>query len=123
MLDMSLYSELGGDDAIAFALDRFYEKVLVDPRVSGYFEGVNVEGIKPHQRAFFAMAFGGPDRYVGRDLDVAHVGPRAKGLDDEDYEVFMGHFRATLEELGVPADKVDEVMAIADTGKDAVLGR
>ena len=120
---MSLYSQLGGDPAITVALDRFYEKVLADPRVSRYFDGVNVEGVKTQQRDFLAMAFGGPDRYVGRDLDVAHAGPRDKGLDEEGYEVFMGHFRATLEELGVDADKVEEVMAIADTGKDAVLGR
>jgi hypothetical protein len=35
----------------------------------------------------------------------------------------MGHFRTTLEQLGVDEPKVAEVMAIADTGKNDVLGR
>lgn len=120
---MSLFTELGGDEAIAVALDRFYEKVLADPEVSVFFEGVNVEGVKAQQRDFLAMAFGGPDRYRGRDLRGAHASARAKGLDEHRYSVFMGHFRDTLEELGVDDERIERVMAIAHTGKDDVLGR
>jgi hemoglobin len=120
---MSLYDDLGGDDAISAALDQFYVKVLDDPRVSVYFDGLDVERIKAKQLDFLAMAFGGPDRYNGRDLRTAHHLPRERGLDEEGYQVFMGHFRTTLEQLGVDEPKVAEVMAIADTGKDDVLGR
>ncbi len=119
---MSLYEDLGGDEAIGVALDRFYDKVLADATVSGYFSGVDVDRVKRHQRAFLAMAFGGPDRYEGRTLKAAHRRPREQGLDQHGYEVFMGHFRDTLTELGVDATRVGEVMAIADTGKDDVLG-
>jgi hemoglobin len=120
---MTLHNELGGDAAIVVALDRFYERVLADPRVSGYFDGVDVDRVKTRQQEFLAMALGGPSRYRGRDLRTAHRRARARGLDEDGYHVFMGHFRATLEELGVPDDKVAEVMAIADTGKEDVLGR
>ena len=120
---MALYDELGGDEAISAALDRFYGKVLADPRVSGYFDDVDVDQVKRHQRAFLAMAFGGPDAYEGRTLEAAHRRARAQGLDEEGYTVFMGHFSDTLVELGVPEPKVDEVMAIAHTGKADVLGR
>lgn len=119
---MSLYESLGGDDAIATALDRFYRKVLEDPAVSPYFEGLDVERIKARQLDFLAMAFGGPNRYEGRDLRTAHQLPRSRGLDEDGYDVFMGHFRATLEGLGVGEVEIAEVMAIADTGKDDVLG-
>jgi hemoglobin len=114
---MSLHAELGGDEAIALALDRFYEKVLADARVSGYFDGLDLERLKSRQRDFLAMAFGGPDRYDGRDLRAAHARPRQLGLDDQDYDVFMGHFHDTLAELGVPGDKIQEVMAIAHTAR------
>jgi hemoglobin len=120
---VSLYDELGGDAAIAAALERFYEKVLADPIVNVFFQRVDVDRVKQRQRAFLAVAFGGPGTYDGRDLRTAHAAPRARGLGDEEYEVFMGHFRDTLEELGVPEPQVTEVMAIADTGKDDVLGR
>lgn len=118
---MSLHSELGGDQAIAAALDHFYRKVLADERMSHYFEGLNVEHIKSQQKDFLAMAFGGPNRYKGRDLRRAHARARERGLNEEDYEVFMGHFRDTLQELGVPEEKVEEVMTIAHTGKEDVL--
>ena len=120
---MSLYEELGGGAAIDAALDRFYEKVLADPRVSGFFDGVDVMAVKRHQAAFLAMAFGGPQDYNGRDLRSAHERTRSQGLDEERFEAFMGHFRDTLVELGVPAAKIEQVMTIAYTGKDEVLAR
>lgn len=120
---MSLYERLGGDAAIGAALDRFYEKVLADTRVSPFFGGVDVDNVKAHQRAFLAMAFGGPDGYTGRGLREAHARPRRQGLDDEGFEVFMGHFRSTLHELGVPGPTVDEVMDVAYGGRDDVMGR
>lgn len=120
---MALYHDLGGDAAIALALDRFYDKVLADPQVSVYFEQVDVARVKAGQQDFLAMAFGGPDRYTGRDLRAVHAGARANGLDETGYEVFMEHFRTTLGELGVDEGRIAEVMAIAHTGKDDVLGR
>jgi len=35
----------------------------------------------------------------------------------------MGHFRATLDELGVPAPKIAEIVAIAEGGRNDVLNR
>lgn len=121
---MSLYEELGGAPAIKAALDHFYDKkVLTDDRISGYFERVNVENLKQIQASFFAMALGGPNEYAGRDIKTAHELPRRQGLNEEHYQVFMDHFADTLTEFGVPQAKIDEVMAIADTGKDEVLDR
>lgn len=120
---MSLYAELGGEQAIGFALDRFYEKVLADQRVSGFFEDVDVERLKVRQGAFLAMAFGGPDHYDGPGLRAAHHLPRRRGLDEEGFEAFMDLFRETLEELGVGEEGIGRVMEIAYGGKDEVLDR
>lgn len=120
---MSLYDELGGAPAIKAALDHFYDKVVADERINGYFDEVNLENLKQVQASFFAMALGGPDEYAGRDIRSAHELPRRKGLSEEHYHVFMNHFVDTLTELGVPQEKIDEVMAIAHTGKDDVLAR
>jgi hemoglobin len=120
---MALYDELGGDPAISAALDHFYAKVLDDDRFIHYFENVDIDRLKSHQRKFFAMALGGPNEYEGRDLRAAHTRPRNKGLDEDGYTAFMDLFQDTLVELGVDKAKIDEVLAIADTGKDDVLGR
>jgi hemoglobin len=120
---MSLYQELGGAAALQMALDHFYKKVLADPRLSGYFDDVSLDQLKVKQRAFFAMAFGGPNEYEGRGLRAAHARSRRAGLDEAHFELFMGHFRSTLEELGVGEDHVSQVMEIAYSGKDDVLAR
>jgi hemoglobin len=120
---MSLYREIGGEQAIQTALDRFYEKVLVDPRLSGFFEGLDVERVKRRQKAFLTMAFGGPNHYDGRDLRTAHRRAVERGLTEVVYEVFMGHFRTTLEELDVPRPKIQQIMEIAEGGRHDVLNR
>ena len=120
---MSLYDDLGGADAISAALDAFYVKVFADPRVSKYFEGVDMVQLKAHVGAFFAMALGGPSNYPGRDLRTAHEGPRAMGLDDATVTVFLGHFQEVLEEFGVDPARVAEVMEIANGARGEVLAR
>lgn len=120
---MALYDELGGGEAIEVALDLFYRKVMADPRVAVFFDGVDVARVKAKQKAFLTIAFGGPSEYDGRDLRAAHASARTKGLDDERFAIFMGHFEATLRELSVPADKIAQVMAIAYGGRDEVLDR
>lgn len=118
---MSLYEDLGGAEAVEMALDTFYGKVMEDARVSRYFDGIPIQQLKKKQRAFLAMAFGGPNQYAGRDLRAAHALPRRRGLDEEGFEVFMGHFQTTLEELGADPDHIAQVMAIAYSGKNDVL--
>ena len=119
---MSLYDDLGGSDAIGVALDRFYEKILADERVNGFFQHVRLDQLKPKQVAFLSMAFGGPNNYQGRDMRSAHTKTRAHGLNEPVFEIFMNHFRSTLEELGVDDDKVGQVMTIAYSAKQDVLG-
>lgn len=119
---MSLYQQLGGGEAIQVALDLFYEKVMVDPRVSVYFDGLDVERVKRKQKAFLTMAFGGPARYDGRTLRAAHRRAVEQGLDREGFDVFMGLFRDTLDELDVPDELAAQVMEIAYGGRADVLG-
>lgn len=118
---MALYQELGGEPALDAAFDVFYEKVLADDRINGYFSRTNMNSLKRKGKAFLTMAFGGPNHYQGQGLRHAHATARAEGLDEADFEVFMGHFRSTLEELGVGDDHISEVMSIAYSGKEDVL--
>jgi hemoglobin len=120
---MSLYDEIGGSASIDAALDSFYPRILGDSRVSFLFEGTDIARLKKHSRAFLAAAFGGPNHYRGRNLRAAHRRAVSEGLNEALFEVFMGHFRSTLEDLGVPAPRVAEIVAIAETGRNDVLNR
>lgn len=119
---MSLYEELGGGDALEAALDRFYEKVMDDRPVAVFFEGRDVQAIKAKQKAFWTIALGGTADYAGRDLRTAHGAARADGLDDGLFDRFIGHFRDTLAEFGVPDEKIQAVLAVTEEHRDEVLG-
>ena len=123
MTQLSLYERIGGEPAIVAAADLFYQKVLGDPRTRGFFEGLDMEKQSKKQVAFLAWAFGGPAEYKGRDLRSAHKNLVAKGLTDLHFDAVAEHLTATLKELGVPADLIQESLTIVAGARKEVLNR
>src|SRR5687767_4017886 len=80
--DQTLFNQLGGAAAVDAAVDIFYRKVLIDDRVSHFFDAVDMDRQRAKQKAFLTMAFGGPNNYAGRDLRTGHAHLVTMGLDD-----------------------------------------
>lgn len=115
------YSAVGGGPAIAAVVDRFYQLVLGDDRLRGYFDGVEMVRLKRHQVALVSQVMGGPVSYEGRDLREAHVG---MNISSEDFGAVAGHLVAALTEAGVGSDIIDRVVTtIAGTEADIVESR
>jgi hemoglobin len=95
---VTLYDDLGGAAAVTAAVDLFYEKVVADPSLTSYFDGIEMPKLKGHQRAFMTVALGGPDGYMGRPLGAAHA-PLA--ITPDAFAAVVGHLADTLAELGV----------------------
>jgi hemoglobin len=120
---MSLYDELGGAAAIDAAVDIFYRKVLGDERIARFFEGVDMDRQAAKQKAFLTMVTGGPAHYTGKDMREGHAHLVKMGLDDSHVDAVIEDLGATLQELGVPAEKIAQVAALADSVRDDILGR
>jgi hemoglobin len=118
----SLYERIGGEQAIAAAVDLFYEKVIADERTRDFFAGLDLEAQIKKQRSFMTVAFGGPNEYRGRDLGVAHADLVKKGLSDVHFDAVAGHLHDTLVELKVPAELIQEAMTIVGGTRSQVLG-
>jgi hemoglobin len=73
-----------------------------------------------HQKAFLAMALGGPRAYRGRGLAEAHT---HLGISDHHVDLVAGHLAAVLAGLGVSPALIDEVVSAVDGLRDTVLGR
>jgi hemoglobin len=100
----TLYDRIGGAAAVDAAVERFYELVWGDPALAPYFEGIDREGLKRHQRQFLTVTLrGGGSEYVGRAMDRAHAG---LGITDDAFDRVVGHLVATLQELGVDPDDI-----------------
>ena len=87
------------------------------------FEDVDMERQRGKQKAFLTMAFGGPHNYTGTDMRTAHAPLVARGLNDSHFDAVAENLSATLQELGVGQELIDQVMAIAGSTRKDVLGR
>jgi Truncated hemoglobins len=120
----SLYEQLGGEAAVNAAVDIFYRKVLSDHRINRFFDNSDMEKQAAKQKSFLTMAFGGPNNYNGADMRQAHAHLVKKlGLNDAHFDAVMEDLTATLVELRVPQNLIDQVAAIAESTREDVLGR
>lgn len=112
------YAAVGGAPAIAAVVDRFYQLVLGDDGLRGYFDGIEMVRLKRHQVALVSQVMGGPVGYDGRDLRAAHAGMR---ISPEDFASVAGHLVTSLTEAGVERAIIDRVVAaIGSTEPDIV---
>lgn len=117
----SLYHKLGGKAAIDAAVDAFYVKVLADDRIKHFFDDVNMTRQHNRQKAFLSAAFGGPNPWTGKDMRAAHK--NLPDLNDSHFNAVAENLQKTLEDLKVPKELIDQVMAIAASTRDDVLNR
>jgi hemoglobin len=119
----SLFDQIGGAAAVDAAVDIFYRKVLVDDRISHFFDGVDMDRQRAKQKAFLTMAFGGPNSYTGKDMRDGHAHLVKMGLDDSHVDAVIELLGQTLKELNAPDALIGQVAAIAESVRNDVLGR
>lgn len=121
--EASLYDRIGGEAAVDAAVELFYRKVMSDHRINRFFGKTDMEVQIAKQKAFFTMAFGGPNNYTGGDMRSVHAIMVKNGLDDSHFDAVMEHLGGSLTELEVPADLIGEAAAIAESVRGDVLGK
>lgn len=120
----TLYDKLGGEPAVDAAVNIFYQKIIDDPMLQEFFEGICIYYQKYKQKIFLTMAFGGPVAFTGKDLRDAHAKlVHEQGLTDIHFDRVAEHLQTTLQELHVEDENIKEVMAIAASTRDDVLNR
>jgi hemoglobin len=116
----TLYERLGGMVSIDVAVDQFYARVIGDPELAAFFDHVDMRRLRAHQKAFLAMALGGPRRHAGCGPAEAH---RHLAIDDHHVDLVAEHLAAVLAGLGVSPALIDEVVSAVDGLRGEVLGR
>lgn len=93
--EKSLYDRLGGEPAVSAVVDDFAKNVLADDRINKKFAKTNATRLVANLKSFVCFATGGPCKYEGRDMTVAHkhMGTTA------------GEFNALVEDLVKTLDK------------------
>ena len=123
----NLFETVGGRRSAAgdhlWRSDSFYRRVLADVTVQHFFRGVDMEHLRGRQSMFVSMLLGGRVVYTGKDITAAHDGARIQGLSDSHFDTILTHFRASLEEVGIEADKVEKIMVLLEGTRKSVLNR
>lgn len=114
----SHYERVGGASSVKAAVELFYDKVLADPDLAGYFTGVDMTAQRRHLALMLAVVLGGPNEYAGRGLAEAH---QPLNIPAAHYARVGGHLASTLTELGVPGDIVTDVQAVLAQVQDQVV--
>jgi hemoglobin len=112
------YERVGGGPAVKAVVDRFYQLILADDQLVGFFEDTDMAQLKRHQALLISQVLGGPASYDGRDLREAHAG---LDIAREDYLRVVSHLGEAMAELGVEPDVIGRVGdVLAATEQDVV---
>ena len=117
-MDSSLFDELGGEPVLRRVVDRFVERLFVDPMIGFFFARADKQRIKDKEYEFAAVHLGAPLTYSGRALDKAHAAHR---IFDGQFDRRLTILRETLEEMGVPSRVREHWLAHTVAQKDTVV--
>lgn len=119
----TLYERIGGSATINAAVNTFYRKILADPRLRQFFDGVDLRHLQARQSMFLSMLTGGKVVYTRKQLRTAHAGARALGMDDSHFDILVSYFREALDEVGVAPEAASEATTLLEGTRKEVLDR
>ena len=119
----SLYTRLGGYDAIVKVVDDFVGRLVADKRLTKFFTGHSEDSLKRirmHVIDQLCEAAGGPCNYTGRDMKKTHHG---LGITSDDWDASAKHLVESLDKFKVPQAEKDELLAIVTSLKKDIVDK
>lgn len=116
----TLYARLGGYDAIAAVADDLLPRLMSDPQLGRFLANRAADSIRREKQLlidFLCASAGGPLYYTGRDMAASHKG---MGISTRDWDLFLGHVRATLDRFRVPEQERRDVLAFVESTRAAI---
>jgi hemoglobin len=117
----TLYARLGGYDAIAAVTENLLSRLTKDDQLGRFWKNRGDDGVRREKQLlidFLCACAGGPLLYVGRDMKTSHKG---MGINESDWQAFIGHLEATLDSFKVPASERAAVLAFVDSTKSDIV--
>src|SRR5947208_8583092 len=120
----SLYERLGGIYPISCVVDDLIDRVMTDarlnanPLVNEAHHKVPPPGFKYLVTEMVGWASGGPQQYSGRPMGDTQ---RDLMITEDEWRAFMDDLQQTLDKFAVPQPEQDELKAIVESTKEAVV--
>ena len=119
--EATLYSRLGGFDAISAVADDLLQRLRTDAQLGRFWQHRGEDGVRREKQLlidFLCASAGGPLYYRGRDMAISHRGMR---IGESDWTIFLNHLNATLDSFAVPERERSEVLAFVETTKQDIV--
>ena len=117
----SLYTRLGGYDAIAAVVDDLLPRLMSDPVLRRFWDNRGTDGLEREKQLlidYLCASAGGPILYTGRDNKTSHHG---MGITENDWTNFIRHLSDTLDTFSVSDRERDDVLNFIETTKNDIL--
>lgn len=117
----TLYTRLGGYDAISAVADNLLPRLMADDLLGRFWQNRGEDGIKREKQLlvdFLCASAGGPMYYTGRDMLTSH---RGMGISENDWQRFIGHVNDTLTHFGVADAEKNDVLAFVESTKAEIV--
>jgi len=117
----TLYARLGGYDAIAAVCDDLLPRMMADPQLGRFWQNRAADSIRREKQLlidYLCASAGGPMYYTGRDMKLSHAG---MGISAKDWDVLLGHLKATLDKFNVPDAERRDVLAFIDSTRASIV--
>ena len=121
MSEPSLYTRLGGYDAISAVANHLVTRARADARLGRFWAHRGDDGIAREVQLlidFLCHCAGGPMYYTGRDMKTAHKGMR---LNEDDWSALIANLNATLDHFKVPAAEREAVVGFVESLKGDIV--
>ena len=116
----TLYDELGGTAAITKVVDAFLTRINHDARINTLFAKTDHNDLRRLVIEQLCEATGGPCKYTGRSMEEAHSG---LNLTNADFSAFMGDLVAAMDDLKVPLEQQNKLIALLAPMKPQIVGQ
>ncbi len=120
-MSTTLYERLGGYDAVAAVADALLQRLRADSQLGRFWENRGADGIAREKQLlidFLCASAGGPLLYTGRDMVTSH---RGMGITASDWEIFIGHLEATLQQFELPTAEFEDVLGFIQSTREEIV--
>jgi hemoglobin len=121
MSQETLYTRLGGYDAISAVVSDLLPRLQQDPLLAHFWQRRPADSLQRSKQLlidFLCSNAGGPVYYMGRDMKTSHKG---MNLSEADWLAFMKHLYATLDAFKVQQPERDELVALVQNTKNDMV--
>ena len=120
MSNATLYERLGGLGAITGVVEKFVANIRANEHINKRFANANISRLQIRLVQQICEASGGPCKYQGQPMDVAHKG---MNIDQAEFDATGDDLAKALDASGVAKNEKNELLGAIGSMQGDIVGK